>query len=334
MGFHIAALQALSDALTFRASQARRLFTKEDSRFFHAHKILGLTVLAHFAFRIWKWVINGSMGLDASNTTLALYAAHALLHVTSFQFHVPDRRNLKYNVIWPEMRWHTMIFAYRSIAVLIMHWFFSAYACDYVYSVDDHNYIRAGIVAFRGVLVLVTMQAADAITLYYRKKQQNQQHESPKDSMQHSTSMTMRANPYPAYVSSGFAAAHNLFYSVSQVLATMNVLTSPSIDKVFLILLPIQTAPFCMTLVKKGVITQAGWHFYYTLALLSNYMLALKPVSASINSCDASAGLMLHRSVFVSLAVLFVIGRFGFKYDKYSLWSGIIAVCVYLSISQ
>jgi len=42
-----------------------------------------------------------------------MLALHCVcVYVTSFQFHVPDRRNLKYNVIWAEMRWYTLIFAY------------------------------------------------------------------------------------------------------------------------------------------------------------------------------------------------------------------------------
>jgi len=138
--------------------------------------------------------------------------------------------------------------------------------------------------------------------------------------------MTMRANPYPPYFPRSLASVHNLFYSVSQVLATMNVLTSPSMDKVFLILLPIQTAPFCMTLVKKGVITQAGWHLYYTLALLFNYVLATKPASADV--CDLCTGIIIQRPVYLYLAFFFAVARFGFRFNKYPLWGIIIAVCL------
>jgi hypothetical protein len=78
-------------------------------------------------------------------------------------------------------------------------------------------------------------------------------------------------------------------------------------DLVFLALIPIQTAPFCMTLVKKGIITQMGWHIYYTAALLINYYYAL---------CDG-----IHVPPFKILVAIVILGRFYAKLNKYLLWS-------------
>jgi len=140
--------------------------------------------------------------------------------------------------------------------------------------------------------------------------------------------MTMCANPYPTYASGTFVRRHNLFYSVSQILATLNVMTSPTMDKVFLTLLPIQTAPFCMTLAKKGVITQAGWHFYYTLALLANYALALPMRAKPVHTEADVFSPHLPRALYLALAVFFAVCRFKMGYNKYALWSVVLTVAV------
>ena len=106
-------------------------------------------------------------------------------------------------------------------------------------------------------------------------------------------------------------------------------------DRVFLLLLPIQTAPFCMTLVKKGVITQAGWHLYYTLALLANYALALTPLLHGSSSSTEEGGICsdcswctpIPRAMYATLALAFVTGRFVLRRNKYALWTAVIIVC-------
>lgn len=429
------ALIALRDMFTFRARQMRRLFTHEDARFGHAHKILGVAVLLHFAYRTFLWLVRGDMGLDGANeagnkTLLVLYFVHAALHVTSFQFHVPDRRNTRYNIIWPEMRLHTMLFAYRSLCVLLLHWLVRtwfvalvddgaaadrdgtireashasrtcpawdlvpkdaviAVVANYSFSVpgvrerltsfvssayeawDARSIIALlckGTVVARGAIVLLTMALADRVTIHYRERavetaEQRKREEkavsaaapapsSPSTDYSfypqlrdtsRKTSMTMRNNPYPFYVAQSFAKALNLFYSTSQVLATLNVLTSPTMDKVFLTLLPIQTAPLLMTLQKKGVITQAGWHLYYTAALLSNYALAITTrTHAKLLASDVLVhpvdvvlyGGALPRNVYISLAVLFATLRFKFGYDKYVLWAVVIAAAAYCTAPE
>lgn len=378
----------LRDAFTFRPRQTRRLFTHEDAKFFNGHKILGGIALTHFAYRLSLWFKHGDMGLDDPEkqdwVLFVLYALHAALHVTSFQFHVPDRRNTRYNVIWPEMRWHTLLFAYRSIIVLLACWAirrasFSATSLINIPLIGTNRFIKTplfshsvvkSILLFRGACALCTMIAADAVTLYYRKKnasmraaeaaarfhsasssasasgavlssEKNADTEPVVSNYDRSaatsfTSMTMRNNPYPAYIPPKVVKWNNLFYSVSQVLATLNVITSPTMDRVFMTLLPIQTAPFCMTLEKKGVITQAGWHMYYTITLLMNYMLAISINKKAVvhtgegmaSAAASEVGVRLPRQVYFALALGFAVCRFKFKMNKYLLWATVIAVVV------
>jgi hypothetical protein len=132
------------------------------------------------------------------------------------------------------------------------------------------------------------MIAADSVTRYYKR-----------------SDTTMRDNPWPAYIPRWYARTHNLFYSISQIFATLNMLFRNN-ERVFLSLIPIQTAPFCMTLVKKGIINQAGWHFWYTVALLINYWysLAYKENGVAIKY----------------MALFCIVSRFGFRMNKYFMW--------------
>lgn len=210
-----------------------RLHTHEDP--FGVHKVLGVACLAHFAYRI---SLGGDMGLVPNRWTLASLVLHAALHVSSFQFALPGRRNFKYNIIFPEMRLHTMIFAYRALL------------CTYV-SLFAPGLRRI----LNGLIVLGTMAAADAATWVYKS---------------HGNGTTMRGNAYPEWLPKGYGTALNRFYSASQIMATMNMIHGTS-HSMFLTVLPIQVAPFLMTLEKKGLIRQWHWHLWYTIAILINY---------------------------------------------------------------
>lgn len=266
----------------------RKLFTHEDAAFFHAHKILGLYCLVHFAYRILSFFgVGGVHGgfADGSVMSVATLIPHFLLHASSFQFKLSPRRNHAYNIIWPEMRWHTMIFAFRSLlAMLCALWF-----------------PRARVL--RGMLVLGTMLAADATTAYYKKRELVDRSDS-----------TMRGMPYAAGTPAAVRKAVNLFYSTSQVFATVTILSRDP-NGIFLVLLPIQTAPLGMTLVRKGLLDQTGWHIFYASTLLLNY---------------AYGWTLSSRTPLYSTSVLFFCAmRFIFGVDKYLLWIPIIAANTY-----
>jgi hypothetical protein len=146
------------------------------------------------------------------------------------------------------------------------------------------------------------MLAADTVTDYYKKHG-------------HVDSTTMRGNPYPKWTPQWYVKYHNLFYSMSQVFATLNILYYREMGRLFIILLPIQTAPFCMTLVKKGIIDQFAWHFYYTSVLLVNFVYgALEPLPNPI----------VPAWFYWATAISFMVLRFGFGYNKYLLWRCIV----------
>ena len=103
-------------------SQVHRLITHEDRHIMHIHKTLGVLVLGHIFYRMNLIIKLGDSGLAASPWTPLWLVIHALLHVSSFQFRLPSKRNRTYNIIWPEFRLHSMIFAYRSILSVLLMW--------------------------------------------------------------------------------------------------------------------------------------------------------------------------------------------------------------------
>jgi len=294
-------MKKVYDALRVNVHQTHRLVTHEDGRYLHAHKLLGVSVLGHFAYRLWYWWTHGpdvGLGLDdGSWATLALLMMHLSLHASSFQFALPARRNLAYNVIWPEMRWHSAFFAGRSIVVLLAMWLQrngvigeeAAYAC-------------------RGLSVLLTMVLADVVTHFFKKPGAGGRGAN-------ATSSTIRDNPYPAWVPRWCRHVVALTYSTAQVFGTLMVLFRTE-GAVFWTLLPIQTAPLLITLVKKGIIAPAGWHLWYSLAILVNYF--FHPVY------DGDARLMMVGNLVHAAAVIAVL-RFGLRVNKYLLWSGVFA---------
>lgn len=273
--------------------QLHRLNTHEDSRYAHAHKIFGFLALFHMIWRMYLMHTTGNMGFAYLKDTgkgwvdLACIGVHAALHITSFQFILSNRRNKVYNIIWPEMRWHTMIFSYRSIVTWLVMWL----------GVDSWP--------MRVAIVFMTMICADVATLYYKNSGKVEMGDS-----------TMRSNPYPYWVPRWAIKVHNYFYSASQVLATLNILSARNIEQVFSLLIAIHTAPFGMTLVKKGIIRQTGWHVFYTGALIYNYWLGWQQLAIG------SSYLVPH---FYWIAfTYFCVARFCLHINKYALW---IAIC-------
>lgn len=256
----------------------KKLFTREDAHYHHMHKILGFSVLCNFFYRLCNMNTH-TLGFNVDDDyyiwTIVL---HAILHVSSFQFVISPKRNATYNIIWPEMRWHSLIFAYRSLFIMLMFRFMDA-------ANDMFVFYRFGI-------VILTMLAADTVT-YLIPPSNN--------------TTTMRGNPFPQGTGSIIINSINLFYSISQIFATLHILFAPTPFYVFLTLIPIQTAPFGMTLQRKGFISQYGWHVSYTAAILTNYIYSAIYIYEPL--------LMWRYMIF------FAICRFKLKINKYILWS-------------
>lgn len=262
-------------------SLLKKFFTKEDV--FGIHKILGVTCLAHFAYRIYNIATTGDSGLIRDKFLYVWILLHMALSGTSLMFHIPRNRVSKRPMIYPEFRLHSILFAYRSLLVMA---FFE-------------------VMWMRCLVTLVTIIMADMVTKYYRAQD-----------------TTMRGMPYGDNVPIWFRLQMNVFYSVSQVLATMQMLFARRLDVPFIVLFPIQFAAFLMTCVRKGVLAANGWHVLYTAALLLNYWYgwliggAGRPWVVDIMTNGIPP--------FWKIALIFCVYRFYWRINKYMLWCPIM----------
>ena len=151
-------LEIVADMTLLRPANVHKLITKEDGHFGHIHKFIGIAALAHYAYRSYLLLTTGSMQFDASIFTLNCILLHMVLSASSFIFKIPNNRINSAPMIYPEFRLHSIIFAYRSLIVMLLMW--ASKRWDTVLPLY-----------FRGVVVMLTMVAADAVTkrcgIYY-----------------------------------------------------------------------------------------------------------------------------------------------------------------------
>lgn len=249
----------------------RKFFTHEDH--YNIHKLLGITSVIHFLYRFYLIYRNGQAGFDNTNVHYVVLL-HGLLSVSSLMFRIPSNRVKKQPMIYPEFRLHSILFALRSLLVMLFH---------------NYSIVRAYI----GIATLV---GADIVTYFLKKD------------------TTMRGMPFSDSVPTWFRKNLNTFYSVSQVMATMNTMKSQNIDSSFMILFPIQIAAFLMTCVRKGLIGADGWHILYTMSLLMNY----------VHGFYCYNGDLWGMVNYMSFIILFCVLRFKFNVNKYILWSSVI----------
>ena len=252
----------------------RKFFTHEDH--YNVHKLLGITSCIHFLYRFFLIYKNGHAGFNDTNLHYVVLL-HGLLSTSSLIFKIPSNRVKKQPMIYPEFRLHSILFALRSLLVMVFH---------------NNNFVRA-------FIVIGTLIGADIVTFFLKKD------------------TTMRGMPFSDKVPIGFRKGLNTFYSVSQVMATMNTMRSPNIDSPFVILFPIQIAAFLMTCVRKGLIGADGWHILYTISLLLNY----------VHGLYCPVGDLWGMVKYCFIVFTFCLLRFKFNINKYILWFTV--VCLY-----
>lgn len=276
--------------MSVRLSHIKKLLGyREDS--IHLHKIIGASGLIHYIYRFNQWKNNGKMSFTSDSNTFMLIIMHALLSFSSLIFHLPKIRNPVSPMIYPEFRAHSIIFAYRSIAIMLVHWCFLYAEFDIL-----KYYVKSSV--YKSLIVIATMSATDLATKYYM----------PQGS-------TMRNMPFPEWIPENIRRSWNIFYSICQVFATLECLMRYDMSHAFMVLFPIQIAAFLMTCARKNIITPFGWHVYYTLSLVTTITFSM--------TCEKSLSpkdLIMYKW----FAILFCTLRFHYKISKYILWSSIL----------
>ena len=279
------------------------LFTKHDTPF-HTHAVCGFMCLLHFLYRYIRLCVCGQAFTEhASNSHLSfpswelgmdtvLVAMHACLHVTSFRFNLPSKRNFNKPMIWPEFRMHSAVFAIRHVMCTITHWWFPTWWSKYGCNV---------------LIVLFANELASKIT-----------------SMCGDSSGKMRTTntmPYPLTATPTNVRNTKSFYVAAQMGATSCAIWGPP-TVAFLPLCAIELSPFMMTLVRKGKVNALWYHRVYALALLLNY-----PTWATAvwQTWSTTSDLTWVISYIITMRTASFL-RFGLLRHRRAAWSWLLAV--------
>ncbi|KAL3826873.1 hypothetical protein ACHAXA_000841 [Cyclostephanos tholiformis] len=238
---------------------------------YHVHKTLGLLVLLHYLYRYylvfaygtafpeWSTLSSPSSSSSSSSRTRLLGSPpppsilldalamllHGALSWSSLLLPLPRRRNFDRPMIWPEFRYHSILFASRHVVCAIVSllglWPDAGTYLDCI--------ARLGIISGTSIV-------ARAITHRHGDRERR----------------TTNSMPYPTrYVNADQIGSIRALYATAQFGATITCLSSdPSVN--LSPLLGIQMAPLLMTLVRKNRIGCGSYHACYAASLFLGYV--------------------------------------------------------------
>ena len=237
----------------------QRLVTKEDP--LHVHKTLGILCLTHFAFRFAKFG-HGDMGFDPSIASAMCLLLHALLSCSSLAFRIPEKRIMEGSRIWPEFRLHSIVFACRHIACMLVTWAEARWG----------GRTDRPMFSINPLIVLSTLLLADAAT---RRS----------SGVKSSTIGSLRA-----------PAAMRFFFSAMQFHGTVACLVGVRRFSMQLVMLfTIQITAFLMTLRRKNIVGHTPIVYFYGALLAFGKLVGAHDMSlfACQHGCNALANLAI-----------------------------------------
>jgi len=277
----------------FNLDNIYKLRTTEGAKHYHIHRYLGTLVLLNYIYRVTlRYTTGKPFGDDeASWEVLFVIVLHSALSCTSLLFHIPQKRNTANPMIWPEFRWHSILFGCRSFIAML--WVWICLRSDIPLD---------GVVAIVGrvAIVFLNLVLADRVTIHYKKIALVLKDDS-----------TMRGMPFPKEWSQSTTDEIKRVYAILQFIATSAVMLNYNQYTLLLSAIPVQLAAFLMTCVRKSIMTNKGWHYWY----IFSFFLALSSI------CNLT-------DLVVNLGwgtVLYCVRRYG-RCSKYLLW-GVVA-CV------
>ena len=212
----------------------RGLFTHEDP--FNVHKTLGFPCLIHFIGRTLSLPLSpwSDMGFTDSPLTAGLIVMHLCLSCSSLVFKIPKVRIKEGSRIWPEFRLHSIVFACRSLACMMLTWLERRYD-----PTGDPHYLA------NVVIVFATLIAADLATA--------------------SVDPTSRSNTIRGLETT---ALYKFAFSYMQFLGTCGCLVGlRAFAGQFAIVFIIQTYAFTLTLRRKNLISHRQTVIFYAYQL-------------------------------------------------------------------
>ena len=270
------------------------LFTEEDT--FNGHKLLGFACLSHYVFRFTR---AGERDMDFAGTVSSLLCIllHACLSLSSLIFKVPRKRIKDGSRIWPEYRLHSIIFAVRSLACMLLMWTEKRFNLEPMYFCNV-------------AIVFATMAAADAASKLYAD-------------VHSSTIQDLQTTPGVRF-----------FFSAMQVYGTAHVLVGVRrFTAQFVFVFIVQITAFMMTLRRKNVISHRMWVVLYGLLLGTGFAFswqdiavfgpagAIKGMAGAVAGVAGVARLLLGCNKYVLWGVCAVVVNVARRYPP-AFWEG------------
>mmetsp|Transcript_25327 Transcript_25327/g.86730 ORF Transcript_25327/g.86730 Transcript_25327/m.86730 type:complete len:385 (-) Transcript_25327:158-1312(-) len=253
------------------------------------HAVLGLVVLLHYLYRLLEVLMDGEAFAGRGVWQALWVVPHAVLSLSGLKLPMPVRRNFGAPVMWPEFRAHSVVFALR-------HCVATAIACLGLWP-QEGTVARA---LSKACLVLVFVRAADAVTDHIGDREKR----------------TTNSMPYPDPVQEGQRKRVRYEYASAQFAAVAACIGGDA-SIAFMTMLPIQSAAFLMTLVRKNLITTRAYHGIYSFTFLVCW------ITTAVRVCYMD-------STVITLIMNGIVARYTrnlrlfYKVNKYVAWTGMI----------
>mmetsp|Transcript_18875 Transcript_18875/g.30590 ORF Transcript_18875/g.30590 Transcript_18875/m.30590 type:complete len:336 (-) Transcript_18875:213-1220(-) len=276
----------------------------------YIHAVLGLVALAHFFVRFGALFVLQIDSFKPDVVSFLLYGVHFFLHITSFQFPLPNQRNYSKPMIWPEFRLHNAIFSYRNLLGAVLGTWFPVW---WLQTTSVSNVVA------KFVLVLGACKAADMTTERLGDKEKR----------------TTNAMPYSESAPESVVKLAKHFYAKSQfTAAALAIFGGPVLA--WGSLFALELASVLMTMVRKGYLQAHHYHIWYSFSLF----IMFPAMVVSIHCLDDTARLGTLRAMIatpvairfrmsnlklpvVKPALAWTFQKFGMEYEsnaKYVAW--------------
>lgn len=253
------------------------LITDHDK--YHLHKSLGFFCLFNYNLRLFYKIKYGEMFSSNYYLLAATPIIHLSLSLSSFIFNVPLTRFNSKIIIWKELQLHNIIFTSRSATIML----YSLYS--------DNIYGRLAILLSHHLL-------ADYVTVKYSNNNKTTTRDIPYDTNYKIVSYVIKKN-----------------YAINQLIATSSLLLSDNglYENAFMIMYPIQLSTFLSTLVRKNILTNNLWHFFYSISLALPLIVAQYAKNVNPNYL-----------IKIKYTALFIISRLFLNVNKYACITGLV----------
>ena len=227
------------------------LFTNHDK--YHIHKTLGLLAFCNFILRFYYAIAYGTSfpSFESKVFSGSCVLIHALLPIASLTIPLPEKRNFSGPMIWKEFQLHSILFSCRHVLLtlitLLELWPTQSRAFSKGIAIMLESVIKY-------LMIIGFIKVAAVITEKYGDKEVR----------------TTNAMPYPGYLTEYEKTRIKCEYAKKQFGATIFAVFSGELASSlnFAPLYAIQSAPFMMTLIRKGKCETVHYHRVYSATLL------------------------------------------------------------------